>query len=226
MAALIAEHPGLQAALGGAPSVGPATGSLGNCARTIRSWRLSRPHGRPLREVPDIGRDVAIDASDLPAFANGQRYVSQHGPERERFSDPDASWGHRSAVSTRREVASTATSSTSPSAPAPACRSRGASRRAAEGIPLRRAAARRRPRSRLPARDVRDGQGLRQRPRPLRDGERGCHPIIPLRGTRGRQIVLPTCERASRLMPTVPRHTQRFRDLYRGRAAVEREFGA
>jgi DDE family transposase len=38
----------------------------------------------------------------LPAFANGQRYVSQNGPERERFSDPDATWGHRSAISTRK----------------------------------------------------------------------------------------------------------------------------
>ncbi len=56
-----------------------------------------------LREqYPDFGRDVAIDASDLPAFANGQRYVSKGGRERERFSDPDASWGHRSAVSTRK----------------------------------------------------------------------------------------------------------------------------
>src|SRR5207253_9573179 len=51
---------------------------------------------------PDFGRDVAIDASDLPAFANGQRFVSKGGRERERFSDPDASWGHRSAVSTRK----------------------------------------------------------------------------------------------------------------------------
>lgn len=47
-----------------------------------------------------MGRDVAIDGSDLPAYANGQRYLSKHGPERERYSDPDASWGHRSAVST------------------------------------------------------------------------------------------------------------------------------
>ena len=52
-------------------------------------------------QYPTMGRDVAIDASDMPAFANGQRYVSKGGPERERFSDPDASWGHRSAVSTR-----------------------------------------------------------------------------------------------------------------------------
>ena len=34
-----------------------------------------------LREQhPDFGRDVAIDASDLPALANGQRYVSQRRP--------------------------------------------------------------------------------------------------------------------------------------------------
>jgi hypothetical protein len=37
----------------------------------------------------------------MPAYANGQRFVSKNGPERERYSDPDASWGHRSAVSTR-----------------------------------------------------------------------------------------------------------------------------
>ena len=28
-----------------------------------------------------------------------------------------------------------------------------------------------------------------------------------------------------RLFPRIPRHTQRFKDLYRGRAAIEREFG-
>src|ERR671928_583269 len=49
-----------------------------------------------------MGHDVAIDGSDLAAWANGQRYLSRNGPERERFSDPDASWGHRSAVSTRK----------------------------------------------------------------------------------------------------------------------------
>ena len=54
------------------------------------------------RENPDFGRDLAIDASDLPAYANGQRYLSKNGPERKRYSDPDASWGHRSAVSTRK----------------------------------------------------------------------------------------------------------------------------
>jgi hypothetical protein len=53
-------------------------------------------------KVPTYGTDLAIDASDMPAFANGQRYLSKNGPERERYSDPDASWGHRSAVSTRK----------------------------------------------------------------------------------------------------------------------------
>ena len=46
-------------------------------------------------EHPDFGRDLAIDASDLPAYANGMSRLSKNGPERERYSDPDASWGHR-----------------------------------------------------------------------------------------------------------------------------------
>jgi hypothetical protein len=56
-----------------------------------------------LREkFPSYGRDLAIDASDMPAYANGQRYVYKGGPERNWHTDPDASWGHRSAVSTRK----------------------------------------------------------------------------------------------------------------------------
>ena len=56
-----------------------------------------------LREqYPDMGREVAIDASDMPAYGNGQKYLYNGGPERQVYSDPDASWGHRSAVSTRK----------------------------------------------------------------------------------------------------------------------------
>jgi hypothetical protein len=97
VAALIAEHPGLQDALGSCPSVWA-------CYRFARKLRENRPALEACldsiavalqAEYPAIGRDVAIDASDMPAFANGQRYVSQGGKERERFSDPDASWGHR-----------------------------------------------------------------------------------------------------------------------------------
>ncbi len=53
-------------------------------------------------QQPDMGANIAIDGSDMPAYANGQRYLSKNGPERDRYSDPDASWGHHSAVSTRK----------------------------------------------------------------------------------------------------------------------------
>jgi hypothetical protein len=103
-ARLVAEHPGLQAALGCTPSVYA-------CYRFATKLRVYKPLLDACLDCvtaalhaahPAMGRDVAIDASDLPAYANGQRYLSKNGPERERYSDPDASWGHRSAVSTRK----------------------------------------------------------------------------------------------------------------------------
>ena len=104
VAALIAEHPGLQTRSAAAPSHWACyrfTVKLRANAQRAR-W-LPRRLAASLREQhPDMGRDVAIDASDMPAFANGQRFVYKGGPERERYSDPDASWGHRSAVSTRK----------------------------------------------------------------------------------------------------------------------------
>jgi len=104
VAALIGEHAALQASIGGAPSEWA-------CYRFARKLREHKPLldaclariANALRErMPDLGVDVAIDASDLPAYANGQRFLSRDGPERKRFSDPEASWGHRSAVSTRK----------------------------------------------------------------------------------------------------------------------------
>jgi hypothetical protein len=46
-------------------------------------------------QLPELGRNVAIDGSDMPAYANGQRFVSKGGRERadSEFSDPDASLG-------------------------------------------------------------------------------------------------------------------------------------
>jgi Transposase DDE domain len=103
-ARLIREHAALTDALGGAPSEWACyrfttklrlhSDKLAACLDSI----VSALHA----ELPEYGTDVAIDASDLPAYANGQRFLSKNGPERERFSDPDASWGHRSAVSTRK----------------------------------------------------------------------------------------------------------------------------
>jgi hypothetical protein len=105
--ALVREHWALQRALdceGNPPSVYAA----------YRFAEKLRKHGDKLErcidgvveglrsKLPSYGRDLSIDASDMPAYANGQRYVSKGGKERERFSDPDATWGHRSAVSTRK----------------------------------------------------------------------------------------------------------------------------
>jgi hypothetical protein len=99
---LVAEHSELRAILGDAPSEWA-------CYRFARKLRehsealaacLDRVLGSLRERFPEMGRDVAIDGSDLPAYANGQRFLSKHGPEREKYSDPDASWGHRFAVST------------------------------------------------------------------------------------------------------------------------------
>lgn len=102
-AALIAEHAALQDALGAAPSVY----AMYRFATKLRENRpaldacFEAMAALLRRELPEYGKDVAIDASDLPAFANGQQFVRKGGPERKRYSDPGASWGHRSAVSTR-----------------------------------------------------------------------------------------------------------------------------
>lgn len=99
---LIAEHEGLQRVLGAAPS----QWACYRFARTLRerdNWTLQQTISdviAGLREQhPNMGRDVAVDASDLPAYANGHR-TNIDGSLREP-SDADASWGHRSAVSTR-----------------------------------------------------------------------------------------------------------------------------
>jgi len=97
VADLIAEHPALADTLGGTPSHWA-------CYRFATKLRKERDRisvcidvlAAALREHhPEMGREVAIDASDLPAWANGQRFLYNHGPERQAYSDPDASWGHR-----------------------------------------------------------------------------------------------------------------------------------
>lgn len=103
-AALIGEHAALQDALGGAPSVYACYRFATKLRehKPILDAALARIVAGLSAELPDYGQDIAIDASDLPAYANGQRFLTKKGPERERYSDPGASWGHRSAVSTRK----------------------------------------------------------------------------------------------------------------------------
>ena len=106
-ARLVGEHRALQAALGCEGNV-PSEWACYRFTRKLRehSDKLARCLDRVTaglhERLPHMGENVAIDASDMPAYANGQRFVSKGGAERERFSDPHASWGHRSAVSTRK----------------------------------------------------------------------------------------------------------------------------
>ena len=209
--------------------------------------------------LPTYGRDLAVDASDLVAYGNGQRYTP-FGEERKRFSDPDASWGHRSAVSTRKgggfygyklhlavDVATdlpvawrveTAKSSES-----------------LFSAPLIDTARRRGLMADTAAADM--GYDITRVYEEF--AERDCLPIIPLRRTvgvkRGDHLP-PSCShgtwtfagsdrkrgaskwrcptgeckpastwvKADRKHPLIPRETKRFKDAYRKRGAVEREF--
>jgi IS5 family transposase len=105
--ALVREHPALAVVI--APD-----GDVPSVYACYRFTAKLRAHTDMLEECiagvlkelkkrnPLLGWDVAIDASDMPAYANGQRYKYKGGPEREKYSDPDATWGHRSAISTRK----------------------------------------------------------------------------------------------------------------------------
>ena len=101
---LVSEHAGLRDVLGAVPSQWACyrfTAKLREHSEALAAC-LDRVTAGLHKLMPGMGENVALDGSDLPAYANGQRYVTKNGPERERFSDPDASWGHRSAVSTRK----------------------------------------------------------------------------------------------------------------------------
>jgi hypothetical protein len=105
--ALVEEHPVLAEVIapdGQVPSIYACYRFMGK----LRGYEclledcIAEVVGRLKARRPELGEDVAIDASDMPAYANGQRFTYHRGPERERYSDPDASWGHRSSVSTRK----------------------------------------------------------------------------------------------------------------------------
>jgi Transposase DDE domain len=227
-AALIADHPGLQAAIGGCPSVFACyrfTVKLREHA-TVLAGCLDRIAASLQAELPGIGTDVAIDGSNLEAFANGHRRLSKHGPERDHYSDPDASWGHRSAISTRGAGSFYGFKLML------ACCAR-------TGLPLAwRVETARRNESLFvaPLLDALHARGYKPETMAADKAydsnrvhaecmERDVLPVIPLKGEKGPQVVMPIIEGATRFNPRVQRHTQRFRDLYAGRAAIEREFG-
>jgi hypothetical protein len=129
--ALIADHPGLQAAIGGCPSVFA-------CYRFATKLRehsnvladcLDRIAASLQTELPDIGQDVAIDATNLEAWANGHRRLSKNGPNGSATATPMPRGGTARRSARAARDLSTDTSSTSPAAPERNSRSRGGSRR-------------------------------------------------------------------------------------------------
>ncbi len=98
---LVSEHFTLQTILGAAPSQW-ACYRFAKMLRTRDAWALDRCIGDVLgalkAEHPTLGTNVAIDASDMPAYASGHK--TRNGRLR-KLSDPTAAWGHRSAVSNR-----------------------------------------------------------------------------------------------------------------------------
>lgn len=99
---LVAEHPGLQAVLGCVPS----QWACYRFAKTLRTHRVGflekciRDVLASLREQhPTMGEVIAIDASDMPAYAAGHEKHRDGTPRKP--TDPTASWGYRSAISTR-----------------------------------------------------------------------------------------------------------------------------
>jgi hypothetical protein len=263
--ALVHEHEGLQRALGDCPSVYAAYRFSVKLRRHggLLEACIARVLARLRAERPGMGENIAIDASDLPAYANGQRFVSKGGRERalSEYSDPDASWGHRSAVSTRKgggfygyKVHMAVCTTT--------------------GLPLAWTVETARVNERHPVEPLLDSLsacGIASETCAMDKGydikdiynlceSRHIRPIIPLKNTDGVKWGWdkpPSCEHGQwhfygadlgrkatewrcptgecekklrwvccdRLRPLVPRSTDRWKKLYRGRGAVEREFG-
>jgi IS5 family transposase len=207
---------------------------------------------------PLLGSDVAIDASDMPAYAKGMN-VDELTPE-ER-PDPDASWGHRSAISTRKgggfygyklhlavcaktelplawRIETAKTHETK--AVAPLLDKLHALGIDPETCALDKGYDHAGTYFDCMIRDIAPVIPLRQTPDVKRgeDGPPDCeHGVWRFAGadrTRGAtKWRCPTgeCEpkslwlKANRLKPLIPRDTDRWKTLYRGRSSVERTFG-
>jgi len=216
VADLIAEHPGLSDALGGTPSHWACYRFAGKLRkeRAALAACLDALAASLRAKHPDMGREVAIDASDMPAFGNGQRYLYNGGPERQVYSDPDASWGHRSAISTRkgggfygyRIHAAVCTRTGLPLAwrvePA-------RSHESNYVAPLLDAVC---ARGFVPGTAALD-MGYDNARIYAECAERDVVPVIPLRKNSGNRE------------SSIPRKSDEWRRLYSGRSAVEREFG-
>jgi len=192
---------------------------------------------------------------------NGQRYLSKGGKERLKFSDPDATWGHRSSISTRKGGGFYGYK-----VHAAVCVTTGlpiawevhtASHAELPVVPTLL--------DTLAARSITTDVAILDKgydATAVYDAceSRDIRPVVPLRQTPGVKAgkhLPPTCEhgtwvfagsdmkrgsskwrcptggcapasvwiKADRLHPLTPRDTDRWKDLYHKRGAVEREFG-
>jgi len=87
--ALVSEHIALRDALGCTdPADVPSVHALYRFSRKLRAFKplldacVDRLTAALHEQLPELGQTVAIDASDMPAYANGQRYLYKGGPER------------------------------------------------------------------------------------------------------------------------------------------------
>ena len=227
--ALVHEHEGLQRALGAVPSVYAAyrfTAKL-RIHGDLLEGCIGRVLSRLRTQHPGMGEHIAIDASDLPAYANGQRFVSKGGRERaaSEYSDPDASWGHRSAVSTRKgggfygyRIHAAVCTLT--------------------GLPLAWSVQTARVNESMLVAPLLDALSLFPVTCAMDKGydiervygecaDRGVLPVVPLRQTTAvkRGDHLNGEPDGTRLRPFLQRASERWRALYKRRGAVEREFG-
>jgi hypothetical protein len=98
--ALVREHEALRAAIASTREV-PSVYACYRFTAKLRAYShlldacLDRVTAGLSAQLPEYGRNIAIDGSDMPAYANGQRFVSNGGRERadSEFSDPDALMG-------------------------------------------------------------------------------------------------------------------------------------
>src|SRR5512133_574412 len=101
--ALVSEHAALRDALGCTdPADVPSVHACYRFTAKLRAFKplldacLDRVTVALHEQMPDLGRTVAIDASNMPAYADGQRYL--HGPEaggprtRPRSGEPSRLW--------------------------------------------------------------------------------------------------------------------------------------
>lgn len=220
--ALVQEHEGIQRALGDVPSVYAAYRFASKLVahKELIDRCVARVLERLRSTKPGMGENIAIDGSDLPAHSSVAAYTKINGEARKpgEYSDMDASWGYRTAVDTKKskwfyghKVHLAACSLTGlPLAwkVETACRQEMGFALSLLDQTIKR---------RFPVQTAAFDKGYDTRD--IYDGclIRGVLPVIPAKKIKGET-------KGVRLSRFLPRSTERWKALYKGRGAVERAF--